>query len=33
MSRLSTSNSSHAPRDGMILAVKMSLSDVLSGVR
>ena len=32
MSRLSISNSSQAPRDGMILAVKMSLSDVLSSV-
>ena len=30
MSRLSISISSQAPRDGMILAVKMSLSDVLS---
>ena len=31
-SRLSISNSSHAPRDGMIFAVKMSLSEVRSGV-
>ncbi|CAM5242220.1 hypothetical protein SFUMM280S_03710 [Streptomyces fumanus] len=30
MSRLSISISSQAPRDGMILAEKMSLSDVLS---
>ena len=33
MSRLSISNSSQAPRDGMTFAVKMSLSEVLSGVR
>ena len=33
MSRLSISNSSHAPRDGIIFAVKTSLSDVLSMVR
>jgi hypothetical protein len=33
MSRLSISNSSQAPRDGMIFAVKMSLSEVLSAVR
>ena len=32
MSRLSISNSSHAPRDGIILQVKMSLSEVLSVV-
>jgi len=32
MSRLSTSNSSHAPRDGITLQVKMSLSEVLSAV-
>ena len=31
VSFLSTSNSSQAPRDGMILAMKMSLSVVLSG--
>ena len=33
MSRLSISNSSQAPREGMTLAVKMSLSEVLSAVR
>ena len=33
MSRLSISNSSQAPREGITLAVKMSLSDVLSAVR
>ena len=32
MSFLSISNSSQAPRPGMILAVKTSLSDVLSTV-
>ena len=32
MSRLSISNSSHAPRLGIILQVKMSLSEVLSVV-
>ena len=32
-SRLSISNSSQAPREGMTFAVKMSLSEVLSGVR
>ena len=33
MSRLSISNSSQAPRDGITFAVKMSLSEVLSAVR
>ena len=33
MSRLSISNSSQAPREGMTFAVKMSLSDVLSALR
>ncbi len=33
MSRLSISNSSHAPRDGIIFAVKTSLSEVLSMLR
>ena len=33
MSRLSISNSSQAPRDGITLAVKMSLSEVLSAAR
>ena len=33
MSRLSISNSSHAPREGMIFAEKTSLSEVLSAVR
>ena len=33
MSRLSTSNSSQAPRLGIILQLKRSLSDVLSAVR
>ena len=32
-SRLSTSNSSQAPREGMIFAVKTSLSEILSTVR
>jgi len=32
MSRLSISNSSQAPRLGIILQVKMSLSEVLSAV-
>ena len=32
-SRLSTSSSNQAPREGMIFAEKISLSEVLSGVR